>query len=212
MDTQSFPAPKGAFRELPMAERQARLDNVMSQIEAGQDFWVFGFGSLMWNPCYSFDQKCHATVYGYERKFHIWTSVARGTPERPGLGLCLEKTGGECQGIAYRLCPDSMTEDMDALWKREMTTGVYHPVWLDAQTSTGETIRVLTFIVDTEHRQYAGALPLTTMAEIIAGAAGKYGKNVDYIANTIEEMAKLNVHDPELNELLALVRKVENES
>jgi len=211
MDTNTFPAPEGIYRELSPEVRQQLLRETVAGLSPGDDFWVFGFGSLMWNPCYSFDQQCHATLQGYERKFHIWTSIARGTPEHPGLGLCLEKTDGECQGIAYRLLPETLEQDMDALWFREMTTGIYRPTWLEAKTPQGQAIRVLTFVVDPNHRQYAGALPLETMATIIAGAEGRYGKNVDYLANTIEEMAKLDVHDPELDQLLALVRAREAE-
>ncbi len=199
-----IPWPTSQFYHLTDDERQARLQQLLESRPDGP-LWVFAFGSLMWNPCFEHDY-CEAAYFqGWERKFHIWTSLARGTPERPGLGLCLEQGESDCKGLVYRLLPDNEEEDWSRLWKREMVSGIYKAVWADLTLECGEKVSAVTFVVDPTHPQYAGGMPLPMMSEIIAGAAGQYGKCRDYLASTVEEMAKLGVVDEYLNELLAAV-------
>lgn len=196
--------PQGAYRELTPEERRHRLDRIRGQRPDGP-IWVFGFGSLMWNPCFFYDRRNTAELAGWERKFHIWTSYARGTAERPGLGLCLEAGQGSCKGVAFRLLSGHEERDWHALWRREMTTGIYQAVWCEAEVEGNGAVPVLTFVVDRDHRQYAGPMETDLMARIIAGAAGKYGTCRDYLANTIREMRALGVTDPELASLLNAV-------
>lgn len=196
--------PQGIYRELTREERRHRLECIRGQRPDGA-IWVFGFGSLMWNPCFLYDRRETAVLDGWERKFHIWTSFARGTAERPGLGLCLESGPGTCKGVAFRLLPGHEERDWRALWWREMTTGIYQAVWCEAEVEGKGTVPVLTFVVDRDHRQYAGPMETESMARIIAGAAGKYGTCRDYLANTIHEMRALGVADPELTTLLNAV-------
>jgi len=200
----NIPWPKGDHRELTMEARQQRLDEARATRPNGP-LWVFAFGSLMWNPGFDYDKSDVAVLSGWERKFHIWTTVARGTPERPGLGLCLERGPGDCKGLVYQLRPENDDKDWQALWYREMTSGVYQAVWLDVETEKSGPVTALTFVVDPIHRQYVGPLPAEIMAEIIAGASGRYGLCRDYLAGTVEEMAKLGVFDLHLNQLLELV-------
>ena len=164
--------------------------------------WVFGFGSLMWNPCFSFTDHRPATITGYERKFHILSTKARGTPDKPGLGLCLEKANRECCGVAYLLRDDELEHSLDALWRREMTTGIYEPAWCEIGFKTGDVTLAITFIVNHTNRQYIGPMPVQQMAAIIARASGEYGTCRDYLSMTIAVMSELGVHDLELDELL----------
>jgi len=211
MDATVSPWSNYSFRMLSDEERQERLNKIISERPEGP-LWVFAFGSLMWNPCYEFDKKEVALLNGWERKFHIWTTVARGTPDRPGLGLCLEKGEGECRGIVYRLLPENEDTDWQALWCREMTSGVYKAVWADLETENAGTVRALTFVVDPGHSQYAGELPLDTMSAIMAGACGRYGTCRDYLAGTVEGMEKIGVSDPYLSKLLGLIDRREAEA
>lgn len=174
----------------------------------GHPVWVFGFGSLMWNPCFKYDAKVSAEVHGYERKFHIWTMRARGTPEKPGLGLCLEDGGGTCRGIAYRLVEDDLEDAWRCLWDREMGSGIYSPVWVPIETDGHGEVTALTFVVNRDHPHYAGQMPLDDMAKIMAIAQGNYGLNRDYLAGTVSEMDKLNVRDEELERLLSKVDSI----
>lgn len=185
-------------------ERNRRLQVIQSSRPAGP-MWVFAFGSLMWNPCYEFDRREIANFDGWERKFHIWTTLARGTPESPGLGLCIEQSTTSCKGVAYQLLAENEEEDWLALWDREMVSGIYQAVWAELKLETGEDVKALTFVVDNTHPQYAGGMSVPEMAKIIAGAEGKYGRCSDYLASTVEEMAKIDVADDYLDGLLAAV-------
>jgi len=198
------PWPKGEHRELSPEQRQSILVETRASRPDGA-LWVFAFGSLMWNPCFDYDEWDVAVLSGWERKFHIWTTVARGTPERPGLGLCLEKGEGSCKGIVYRLRPENEDGDWIALWYREMNSGVYRTLWTDVETENSSRVKALTFVADLDHQQYAGPLPVDVMADIMAGARGRYGRCRDYLAGTVAEMAKLGVHDPHMSKLLELV-------
>ena len=198
------PWPKPLKRRLSEDERARRLQELLDNRPDGPS-WVFAFGSLMWNPCFEYDRSEQAFLEGWERKFHIWTSLARGTPERPGLGLCLEKGESECKGLVYRLLPEHEEMDWQKLWDREMVSGIYQAVWMDLTLISGEVVSALTFVVDPTHIQYAGGLTIPVMSEIIAGASGRYGRCRDYLASTVEEMAKIGVVDPDLDALLMAV-------
>lgn len=177
-----------------------------------EPMWVFGFGSLMWNPCFDFDIKAPAVLKGYDRKFHIWTTRARGTPDNPGLGLCLEDCSGACRGVAFRLVEDDVEAAWERLWEREMGSGIYRPVWVSVESEDYGSVVALTFVVNREHPHYAGPMPSDRMADIMAGAKGSYGLCRDYLAGTIDEMRKLNVADPELEDLLNRVDAIEGRS
>lgn len=198
--------PPREFSRLTKNDRDFRLKTLLNYRPAGP-LWVFAFGSLMWNPCFEYDRNEEATFYGWERKFHIWSTVSRGTKDRPGLGLCLEKGRGMCKGLAYRLLPKNETTDWPIIWHREMNTGVYNAIWADLDLHTGEKVKALTFVVDPTHTQYAGEMQISLMAEIIIGASGTYGRCRDYLASTIEEMEKLGIVDAYLNELLLAVNE-----
>ncbi len=199
------PSYKSPFYFVSEAERQLRL-RAIQETRPAEDLWVFAFGSLMWNPCFEFDRREIAIFDGWQRKFNIWTTLARGTPERPGLGLCIEPARASCKGIAYRLLAANEPADWLALWDREMISGIYQALWADLRLESGDTVKALTFVVDKSHPQYAGGMSISEMAEIIAGAAGKYGKCSDYLASTVEEMAKINVVEPYLDQLLTAVK------
>jgi len=176
MDT---PTPRIVFPHSPTrfiseAERQQRLQAVKQGRPPGP-LWVFAFGSLMWNPCFDYDQREVAVLDGWERKFSIWTTLARGTPERPGLGLCIEEGKASCKGLVYRLLAENEDDDWQKLWDREMVSGIYRAIWADMTLENGKAVTALTFVVDRSHRQYAGGMGISEMSEIIAGAAGKYG-------------------------------------
>ncbi len=201
--------PKVPIQRLTDAERHALLLETRAARPAGDPMWVFGFGSLMWNPGFDHDVASPAILRGYDRKFRILTMLGRGTPENPGLGLCLEDCSGACRGIAFRVREETIDETWDKLWAREMGSGIYKPRWLAVETETHGRVPALTFVINRDHPHYTGPLPVERMAEIMAGACGKYGRCRDYLAGTVEEMRKLGVVDPELDRLLALVDDIE---
>lgn len=159
----------------------------------------------MWNPDFPYVERRFGTVYGYRRRLSVWSSRARGTPEKPGLGLGLElKADDQCKGVVYRVDPKVLEEGLKAIWEREMTTGIYRPYWLPVETEEGD-VTAITFVVNREHPQYASELPRHEMVAIIAEARGKYGPCREYLANTVHALAALGVDDPEFNALLSLV-------
>lgn len=166
---------------------------------------VFAYGSLMWNPCFEPAEAEPARLRGYRRRFCILTVRARGSPECPGLGPGLVPGAGECCGIAYRLNPESLVRDMEALFEREMNTGVYRPAWLEAESRDGRILKVLSFVVEPAHPQYTGELPVAEMVDLIAGAKGRYGSCRDYLANMVVEMSRLGAVEPEFEALLERV-------
>ncbi len=209
MDARSPDRPKLEYRELPKEEKFRLLMETRASRPADQPMWVFAFGSLMWNPCYEYDAKAPALLKGYDRKFHIWTTRARGTPDCPGLGLCLEDCSGACWGIVHRVTLDDEEAAWERLWEREMSSGVYRPGWVTVETEDHGPVVALTFIVNRDRTHYTGPMPLDDMANIMAGAKGKYGLCRDYLAGTISEMEKLGVIDPDLVTLLKKVDKLE---
>ncbi len=200
------------FVHMSPEEKHQSLLETRAARPRDEPMWVFGFGSLMWNPCFDYDVKTAAVLKGYDRKFHIWTTRARGTPDNPGLGLCLEDCSGACRGIAFRLVEDDVEAAWERLWEREMGSGIYRPVWVSLESEEHDQIVALTFVVNREHPHYAGPMPSDRMADIMAGAKGSYGLCRDYLAGTIDEMRKLNVADPELEELLSRVDAIEGRS
>lgn len=191
---------------LSESERKRLLRNMLLEATDPNDIWIFGFGSLMWNPGFKPSEKHSVLLKGFERKFHIWSTKGRGTEELPGLGLCLEPvTNGVCRGIAYRIPPETREKDLNYLWDREMTSGVYRPRWVTVERDDGSDLRTLTWVVNAGHERYAGPRSTREMARIMANSKGQNGTCRDYLINTIQEMAKLGEHDPMLDDVLKLI-------
>ena len=191
------------------AARRQQLAN-MSTIERprlewtpGQDFWVFGYGSLMWHPGFPHLEVRTATLYGYHRRFCIYSVSYRGTPAAPGLVLGLDR-GGSCRGLAFRVPAAEGEEVLDYLHEREMTTGVYIPSWLTLRTDQGP-VSAACFVVDPAHDQYTGHLSPQETAELIVQGHGERGACREYLANTVHHLEGLGVGAGSLKRLLKLV-------
>lgn len=167
------------------------------------DLWIFGYGSLMWDPCFSHVESRPALIYGYHRELCIYSSRWRGTPQRPGLVLGLDR-GGACRGVAFRIAAAQVARSLESLWDREMRRGVYHPRLLHARLP-GRTARVLAFVANPLHPGYAGTLPTERTAELIANCHGDRGPNVEYLARTLKHLTNLGVRDHHLLRVMAAV-------
>ena len=168
------------------------------------DLWIFGYGSLMWDPGFPFVEWAPGLVYGYHRALCIYSSRWRGTPERPGLVLGLDR-GGACRGIAFRISHSDVSTSLEALWKREMSRGVYHPQLLRARLPR-RVARVLAFIANPLHSGYAGTLPTERTAELVANCCGDRGPNIEYLARTLRHLAELGVRDHNLLRVMEAIR------
>ena len=168
------------------------------------DLWIFGYGSLMWDPGFPYVEWAPGLVYGYHRALCIYSSRWRGTPEQPGLVLGLDR-GGACRGIAFRIAHSDVSASLEALWKREMSRGVYHPRLLRARLPR-RVARVLTFVANPLHPGYAGTLPTERTAELIASCCGDRGPNIEYLARTLRHLTELGVRDPNLLRVMEAIR------
>ena len=180
------------------------LDAALEGRDPRDPLWIFAYGSLMWNPGLAFVAKRVGTVYGYHRSFRQWSRINRGTPERPGLVLTLER-GGSCRGLAFRLTGSTSRAELRTLWRREMSLDSYLPRWLDCHAG-GERIPVLAFIVNRSCSGYAGSLPLETMVHSIATARGKYGSSAEYLFQTQAALESHGILDARVKRLADRVR------
>jgi cation transport protein ChaC len=172
----------------------------------GGDLWIFGYGSLMWNPGIPFARRTPAVVFGFHRSMCIYSSRWRGTPDRPGLVLGLDR-GGSCRGIAFQVKASDVPLALETLWDREMRRAVYQPRLVRARLSDGET-RVLTFIADPHHPGYAGKLSVARIARLVATCCGDRGPNLEYLRRTVEHLAGLGMRDYSLQRVLAAARSM----
>lgn len=167
------------------------------------DFWVFGYGSLMWRPGFSFLESQPALLRGYHRSFCIYSHHYRGTPEHPGLVLGLAR-GGSCRGVAFRVARADETSVRSYLDERELVSYAYNAKTLGVSLRD-KSARAYTFVVNTSHDQYAGDLGVERSAEIIMNAQGAAGLNRDYLINTVRQLEKEGFTDKRLHELLKRV-------
>lgn len=163
------------------------------------DVWLFGYGSLIWNPAIEFAEKRNATVRGLHRRFCLRTELGRGTPDLPGLVLGLDR-GGQCRGVAFRIPREIAEAELEIVWRREMVTHAYRPRWLKATTDEGP-ITVIGFVINRDHARYCGQLPDDEAAETIARACGFLGPCCEYLFNTVEHLRELGMPDAGLERL-----------
>jgi cation transport protein ChaC len=178
--------------------------------EDGQgDLWVFGYGSLLWNPGFPVAEARVARLTDWHRSFCMSSIHHRGTPEKPGLVLALDRAeGARCDGLGFRVEARYAAQTIDYLRERELISSAYLetrvPVVLRDCGSRIED--VLTYVIDPEHEQYRGMLSLEAQARIIAEATGGRGPNDEYLYNTAAHLAELGLADDDLDWLATRVR------
>ena len=164
------------------------------------EFWVFGYGSLMWNPGFAYTERTEALIFGYRRSLCVRSFVHRGTPEKPGLVLGLDR-GGSCRGIAFRIAPDDVRETLGYLRERELVTKVYLEKKLPIRITGGKRVTAVAYVVDRSHEQYAGALDAAEAARIVHLSTGQSGPNDAYVLNTIDHLHQMGIRDQWLEEV-----------
>ncbi|WP_374305523.1 gamma-glutamylcyclotransferase [Methylocella sp.] len=169
-----------------------------------QDMWVFGYGSLMWRPDFEFVERRPALVRGYHRALCVYSHVHRGTVERPGLVLGLDR-GGSCRGVAFRVEAARAPATLACLRAREQVTAVYRELVLPALLPGGESVGAVAYVADRRHLQYAGGLGREDLLRLIRQGVGLSGRNVDYVLNTCGHLAELAIRDETLEWLARAV-------
>lgn len=168
-----------------------------------KQFWIFGYGSLMWRPGFAYIRSEPARIHGHHRSLCVYSFVHRGTPEEPGLVLGLDR-GGSCHGIAFQVDPDRWNETIAYLRAREQVTSVY----LERRKSirllaSGAVAEATTYVVDRHHVQYAGVLPDDMLLRHVKQGQGVSGHCIDYVLSTVDHLRTMKIHDPMLERLAA---------
>jgi glutathione-specific gamma-glutamylcyclotransferase len=170
------------------------------------DLWVFGYGSLMWRPGFDFVEQAPARLIGEHRALCVYSFVHRGTPEKPGLVLGLDR-GGACRGIAFRVPEQKRNETIAYLRAREQVTSVYREVmrsvWLE--NDARQRVSALTYVVDRGHVQYAGRLSLQEQLSHVRQGHGQSGANRDYVTSTVKAIEAQGFRDTQLHRLATML-------
>jgi cation transport protein ChaC len=171
------------------------------------DLWVFGYGSLMWDPGFHFAEVRLAELPRHHRRFSCRTALGRGSPECPGLMLTLEPGPGSCSGLAFRIDAALAGHESGMLWRREMIRGIYQPRLLPVHTPQG-AVTALVFAANAAHEDHVGELPLDEAAAIIARAEGVLGSNRQYLEQLVWQLEHLGLDDRYLRQLLQRVQQL----
>jgi cation transport protein ChaC len=192
-------------RALDDEQLSASLQQTLRARPAGAGWWIFAYGSLLWNPLFPVAEMRIAKLRGLHRRFCLWSLASRGTPELPGLVLGLEH-GGSCRGVALRLPAPLALDELHLLWRREMVVGSYCPRWVRLDDG-GRGLVALAFVVRRDHPQYAGRLPEDRKVEVLASAAGAFGSSLDYLERTRIALIAHGIIDPYLEALSQAVAR-----
>src|SRR4029434_6628803 len=170
------------------------------------DLWVFGYGSLMWRPGFEFIERLPARLIGEHRALCVYSFVHRGTPEKPGLVLGLDR-GGACRGVAFRVAEKNRAATIAYLREREQVTSVYREVkrsvWLENEAR--QRVSALAFVVDRGHVQYAGRLSLAEQLRHVQQGHGRSGNNRDYVLSTVKAIEAQGFRDQQLHQLALML-------
>lgn len=196
-----YAAAVDSTRALDDEQLAASLAATLARKPKGAGWWIFAYGSLLWNPLFPVAEMRPARLHGLHRRFCLWSLASRGTPECPGLVLGLER-GGACRGVAMRLPAPLALDELHLLWRREMVVGSYTPRWVSLDAD-GRTLTALTFVVRRDHPQYAGKLPLSREVDVFARARGAFGSSADYLERTRIALVAHGIFDPYLDQLAA---------
>jgi cation transport protein ChaC len=177
------------------------LEAALSHWDQKSPVWVFGYGSLIWNPELSFDRRATARVHGYHRRLCLWSRINRGTPDCPGLVAGLDR-GGSCAGVVYRVRARSLRTEFERLWVREMFMGSYSPRWLNCRLGNGSLVPALAFVVRRDAPNYAGKLSERQILSVFTrGSCGRFGTSLDYLVNCVRGLREHGLRDPHFERL-----------
>jgi len=177
--------------------------------EIGMALWVFGYGSLLWNPGFTPKAKVKACLHDYHRSFCMLSIHHRGSEEDPGLVLALDtRAGGQCTGVAFQVAEEEEADVLAMLRERELVSSAYYEDTVPLITEDGGTIQALAYIISRDHVQYC-QFDLEKQAQIIAQAVGGRGPNTEYLFNTADHLNELSIRDDDMDWLAQRVRALQ---
>lgn len=193
------------IRLLSEADRANSLAKILATRPAG-DIWIFGYGSLIWNPALKTAEQRIARLNGWHRAFCMSIIAGRASISNPGLMLGLDE-GGHCLGTAYRLDHTDIESELPLLWRREMQCRAYIPRWVELFGPDGPTFgHAIAFTMDSDCEKYAGRLPTETMVQRLATAKGGLGSCADYLFQTRDSLRANGIPDAKIERLAARVQ------
>ncbi len=187
--------------------REANRTEVLSG-RMDQDLWVFGYGSLIWDPAVQVDEYRYGSLPGWRRSFCMWLEGGRGSPQQPGLMAALDE-GGHCDGVVLRIPAALVDQETRFMWRREMFAGTYCPQFLEVATPQG-TVDALVFLMNCDNRRYAPDVSEEEAARMIAAAEGRLGPNFDYLDSMVRHLDELGIEDADMRRLHARARALRN--
>ena len=190
--------------QFPGRDPQAMLEALLASMPAG-DLWVFGYGSLLWNPEIAHSEVLPARVWGHKRCLCMWSRINRGTEHEPGLVFAL-MGGGSCQGIVLRVPRAQAEHELRLLWKREMPRAVYEPRWLRCHTPRG-VVQALAFTLPRTSPSYTGALDDAQLLHILRHRRGRFGTTLEYVVRTAHALRQAGIRDRALERIVALAKR-----
>ena len=177
-------------------------------MRSAPELWVFGYGSLIWQPGFAYSTRRIARLEGYQRSFCMRSIHHRGTMAAPGLVLALDEGAGPCHGIAFEIPGRIAEETLEYLRARELISAAYLERRVAVTLSDGRSVEAITYVIDRHHDQYCAGLALEDQARIIASAVGGRGTNAEYLFNTAAHLAELGLRDPEMDWLSTRVQEL----
>ena len=204
--SEAMPPPPAGMRAATPDDHMQTIADLLGPDRRHDEVWIFAYGSLIWKPACDFIEMRTGLVRGWHRAFCLgWNNRFRGSDERPGLMLALDR-GGACKGVLYRLPPGRIDEAMTKLLEREMSwlPSAFPPRWVNV--STGErTVRAITFCIDRNSGRYVSGLTIEAIADVLATAVGTRGSMAEYLHATVDHLEQMGIHDPHLWRLQHLV-------
>lgn len=186
-------------------QRMASLRTILSQRPDDSPVWMFGYGSLMWNPAFEYVESAAATLHGWHRDFCLRLIAGRATQTHPGRMLAL-RAGGITRGIAFKLPESGLDAELSLIWKREMITACYLPIWSKVSLDDGTQVNALTFIINPQHPWFEGDSRPEMIAPLIAAAEGPIGSNAQYVFSLEQAMKTQGIDELAITELANCVR------
>ena len=184
-------------------EIAASLDQTLASHDPDTDVWVFGYGSLMWNPAFDYAERHVGVVRGWHRRFCLSIEMGRGSPTHPGLMLALDR-GGTCRGVAFRIPAKQARSELLLIWRRVMSGSAYLARWVQVRMVAG-CVPAVTFVVNRAYSRYAGRITDDEAAARIATATGSLGSCFAYLQNTMTHLHELGIRDSGLQRIFTRI-------
>ena len=192
------------IRKLNSKELSVSVKQILEGMNLVDGVWIFGYGSLMWNPDFNIVEKRTGYLKGFYRSLCLKSIVYRGSHDYHGLVFGLD-IGYSCQGMVYKIAEENIQSEMQKIWEREMFAGTYIPTWVNVKTKQG-SVSAVTFVINHKHEHYIPNLKLEEIAERVVRAEGTCGSCHDYVRNTVKSLHHQGLRDASLEKLIKLIK------